>query len=85
MLVMDVIMCGIFVFFRATLDLNLRHINLDKKSTHDLHMRKIREKDREVRNLKKADLQLKVADDGLAHTQQVHEKVKGQVSMLLCH
>ncbi len=66
--------------FRATLDLNLRHINLEKKNTHDQHSRKAREKDRDLRNLKKAELQLRVAEDSLAHTQQVHEKVKSSVS-----
>ena len=38
---------------RASLDLNLRHINLDKKNNHDLLSRKNREKDRDTRNLKK--------------------------------
>ena len=64
---------------RATLDLNLRHINLEKKTTHDQHMRKSREKDRDLRNLKKAELHLKVAEDNLNHTIQISEKVKGQV------
>ncbi len=65
---------------RATLDLNLRHVNLEKKNLHDSHSRKLREKDRELRNLKKAELQFKVAEDNLTHTQQVHDKVKGNVS-----
>lgn len=64
---------------RATLDLNLRHINLEKKTAHDLHSRKVREKDRELRNLKQAELQLKVVHDNLVHTEQVHDKVKGNV------
>ena len=62
---------------RATLDLNLRHINLEKKTTHDVHSRKVREKDRDLRNLKKGELQAKVADDNLAHQQLLHEKAKG--------
>lgn len=65
--------------FRATLDLNLRHISLEKKTTHDVHSRKVREKDRDLRNLKKADLQLKVAQDSVNHFQLIQEKVKGQV------
>lgn len=64
---------------RATLDLNLRHINLEKKTTHDQHMRKSREKDRDLRNLKRAELHLRVAEDNLNHTAQISEKVKGQV------
>ena len=29
--------------------------------------------------MKKAELQLKVAEDSLSHTQQIHEKIKGLV------
>ncbi|XP_064633168.1 coiled-coil domain-containing protein 146-like [Lineus longissimus] len=64
---------------RATLDVSLRHIFIEKKNLHELHSRKVREKDRDVRNLKKAELQLRVATEALAHTKSVHEKVKGQV------
>ena len=71
---------AVIVSHRATLDLNLRHVNLEKKTTHDQHSREAREKDRELRNLKKAELQFKVAEDSLNHTQQIHEKVKGLVS-----
>ncbi|KAJ8301978.1 hypothetical protein KUTeg_020965 [Tegillarca granosa] len=67
---------------RATLDMSLRHIHLEKKNTHDVHSRKSREKDRDLRNLKKAELQLKVADESLAHTKSVHEKIKSQVDSL---
>ena len=67
-------------YLRATLDLNLRHINLEKKNTHDIHSRKVREKDKELRNLKKAELQLKVAQDNLTHTQMMYERAKGNVS-----
>lgn len=70
-----------FSVLRATLDLNLRHVNLEKKTTHDVHSRKVREKDRDLRNLKKAELQLKVAMDSINHIQLIHEKVKGQVSV----
>ena len=61
---------------RATLDLNLRHITLEKKTTHDVHSRKSREKDRDLRNLKKAELQLRVALDALQHFELVYEKIK---------
>ncbi|XP_060560310.1 coiled-coil domain-containing protein 146-like [Ruditapes philippinarum] len=67
---------------RATLDLNLRHIHLEKKNAHDVHSRKMREKDRDIRNLKKADLQMKVAEETLNHTKLIHEKIKGQVDSL---
>ncbi|KAL4226619.1 hypothetical protein ACF0H5_014602 [Mactra antiquata] len=67
---------------RATLDLNLRHIHLEKKNAHDVHSRKLREKDRDLRNLKKAELQAKVAEETLNHTKLIHEKIKGQVDSL---
>ena len=67
---------------RATLDLNLRHINLEKKTTHDIHSRKVREKDRDLRNLKKAELHLRVTVDSLQHTQQIHEKTKGNMDAM---
>ena len=63
------------------MDLNLRHINLEKKNMQDQYARKLREKDKDLRNLKKAELQLKVAEDGLNHNRQVYDKVKGQVSV----
>ena len=63
------------VFCSATLDLNLRHTSLEKKTTHDIHARKTREKDRELRGLKKAEMQQRVAIDNLQHIQLVHEKI----------
>ena len=68
---------------RATLDMNLRHIHLEKKNQHDTHSRKSREKERDTRNLKKAELQLKVAEEGLNHTRTVYDKLKGQVGTWL--
>lgn len=65
---------------RATLDLNLRHVNLEKKNTHDMHSRKSREKDRDLRNLKKTEMYLRVAEDTLSHTQLIYDKVRQQVS-----
>ncbi|XP_069141238.1 coiled-coil domain-containing protein 146-like [Argopecten irradians] len=67
---------------RSTLDISLRHTHLEKKNTHDVHSRKSREKDRDLRNLKKAELQFKVAEESLSHTKSVHEKVKGQIDSL---
>lgn len=42
----------------------------------------MREKDRDIRNLKKAELQSKVADESLNHTKLIHEKIKSQVDSL---
>ena len=52
---------------------------MEKKNNHDVHSRKLREKDRDLRNLKKAELQLRVADESLNHSKLIHEKVKSQV------
>jgi hypothetical protein len=65
--------------------MNLRHIHLEKKNQHDLYTRKSREKDRDVRNLKKAELQMKVAEESLCHTKAVYEKLKAQVTSLGKH
>lgn len=34
---------------RATVDINLKHILLEKKTEHDIHCRKLREKDRDLK------------------------------------
>ncbi|KAK6488012.1 coiled-coil domain-containing protein 146-like [Huso huso] len=64
---------------RAILDLNLRHLLMEKKTLHDSVSRKQREKDRDLRNLKKMELQLKLANDALVHIQSLHEKEKSQM------
>ncbi|XP_041349849.1 coiled-coil domain-containing protein 146-like [Gigantopelta aegis] len=67
---------------RAGVDLNLRHINLEKKNQHDILSRKNREKDRDMRNLKKAELLLKVAEETLNHTKSVYDKIQSQVDSM---
>jgi len=64
---------------RASLDLSLRHTQLEKKTGHDTLTRKQREKDRDLRQLKKLEQQLKVATDAQNHQQSVYDKVKDQV------
>lgn len=59
--------------------MNLRHIQMERKNLHDIYTRKLKEKERDIRNLKKAELQLKVAEENLNHTKSIHEKVKSQV------
>lgn len=67
------------LIFRGTIDMGLRHIMLEKKNQHETHARRTREKDRDVKTLKKAELQLKVAEENLLHTRSVNEKTKSQV------
>ncbi|CAK8672362.1 coiled-coil domain-containing protein 146-like [Clavelina lepadiformis] len=66
---------------RASLDLSLRHTQLEKKTGHDTLTRKQREKDRDLRQLKKLEQQLKVATDALSHQQTIFEKVKDQADL----
>jgi hypothetical protein len=59
---------------------NLRHVNSDHETLHDKHSRDLRNKDSELRKLKKSDLQLKVARENLEHVRQIHEKKRAEVS-----
>lgn len=59
--------------------MNVRHIVMEKKNQHDTHSRKSREKERDIRMLKKSELQLKVAEESLNQLQSVYEKLKAQV------
>jgi hypothetical protein len=45
----------------------------------ETHARRTREKDRDLKTLKKAELQHKVAEENLIHTRSVNEKTKAQV------
>jgi hypothetical protein len=67
---------------RTTLDLNLRHINSELASAHEKHTRILRDKDSDMRKLKKAELQLKVTRDNVEHISQTYEKKKAEATML---
>ncbi|XP_016075082.1 PREDICTED: coiled-coil domain-containing protein 146 [Miniopterus natalensis] len=60
---------------RGILDLNLRNCLIDKQNYHDELSRKQREKERDVRNLKKMELLLKVSWDALTQTQALHQRL----------
>ena len=49
---------------------------------HDSHSRKLRERDRQIRGLKKMEQQLKLANDTLAHTQVLYNKTKCEVRVI---
>lgn len=66
---------------RAALDLSLRHSQLEKKTIHDTLTRKQREKDRDLRQLKKLEQQLKVVTDALQHTEVIYDKAKSMVDI----
>ncbi|XP_055772731.1 coiled-coil domain-containing protein 146-like [Salvelinus fontinalis] len=68
----EVIMMG----QRGMLDINTGHCIMERKSVHENLARKQRERDRQLRELKKVELQLKMAQDALVHTQLLHDKTK---------
>ena len=47
--VAKVILFFFFFRFRTSLDLNIKHAFLEKKTEHDIHARKMREKDRDLK------------------------------------
>ncbi|KAJ1161711.1 hypothetical protein NDU88_002192 [Pleurodeles waltl] len=61
---------------RASIDLNLRHCLMEKHMQHESLTRRQREKERELRSVKKAEFQLKFAQEALSHTQAFHQKLK---------
>lgn len=68
-------------FERATLELNLKHLLSDKKLEYDSLMRIQKEKERDVKNLKKLELQLKAGMDSLMNIRLQHEKISAQKDM----
>ncbi|XP_050405069.2 coiled-coil domain-containing protein 146 [Patella vulgata] len=67
---------------KASVEMNLRHIQLEKKNQHDIHARRLREKDRDLKNLKKAENQLKVSEETLNHTKMIYDKLKSQADTM---
>ncbi|XP_066523179.1 coiled-coil domain-containing protein 146 [Hoplias malabaricus] len=63
---------------RGLMDINMNHTMVEKNSLHEKLARKMREKDRLLRSLKKMQLQLKVAEDALSHTQELYDQIKSQ-------
>ncbi|XP_018415938.1 PREDICTED: coiled-coil domain-containing protein 146 [Nanorana parkeri] len=64
---------------RAALELNLRHAMIEKQNQRDALTRKHKEKERDLKNIKKLELQFKSANDALAHTQALYDKVKAEI------
>ncbi|XP_071815869.1 coiled-coil domain-containing protein 146-like [Apostichopus japonicus] len=69
---------AVYLGDRATLDLSLNHVQMEKKNQHEIYARKVRERDRDLKNLKKTELQFRVATENLTHTQSIYDKVKSQ-------
>ncbi|XP_043353474.1 coiled-coil domain-containing protein 146 isoform X3 [Dermochelys coriacea] len=67
---------------RAGLEIGLRNCLLEKQKQHDNLIFKQREKDRDLRNLKKMELQLKIAYDSLEQIKLLHEKLTLEVDAI---
>ncbi|XP_078091726.1 coiled-coil domain-containing protein 146 isoform X2 [Mustelus asterias] len=67
---------------RASLDMHLRYIQTEKKILSDTIVVKQREKERELRKIKKKDKQLKSAMDTVAYAEFTYEKIKAQVESI---
>ena len=70
----------IYFFHRATLELNLKHTLASKKLEYDSYVRAQKEKEKDNKNLKKLELQLKACHDSLMNIKLQHEKILSIVS-----
>ena len=59
--------------------MSLHHFNIEWKTQHNVHLRKMREQERDTFNLKKAEIHLKVVEEALNHIKSVYKKLKEQV------
>ncbi|KAG6929891.1 coiled-coil domain containing 146 [Chelydra serpentina] len=67
---------------RAVLEIGLRNCLLEKQKQHDNLIYKQREKDRDLRNLKKMEMQLKIAYDSLEQIKLLHERLTLEVDAI---
>lgn len=59
--------------------MQLKHLDGEKKSDHESYIKNMREKDIQLRNLKKAEIQRRIAEDSLQQVMLAKEKVEGLV------
>lgn len=65
----------------ASLELQIKHAVQEKKREHEIMSRKQRELDREMRNCKRKETQLKIAQDSLESTQHLFNNAKEVVDL----
>jgi hypothetical protein len=65
---------------RVTLELSLRHSLADKKMEYDCYVKAQKDKERDSKNLKKLELQLKAAQDSLSNIRLQYEKIMIQAN-----
>lgn len=68
---------------RATLELALKHVTSEKKLEKEAFLRAQKENEKESRNVKKLELQLKACQDSLSNVQLAYEKILEQVGTSL--
>nr|XP_042715308.1 coiled-coil domain-containing protein 146 isoform X4 [Chrysemys picta bellii] len=66
----------------AVLEIGLRNCLLEKQKQHDNLIYKQREKDRDLRNLKKMEMQLKIAYDSMEQIKLLHERLTLEVDAI---
>ncbi|XP_048642147.1 coiled-coil domain-containing protein 146 isoform X4 [Marmota marmota marmota] len=64
------------------LDLNIRNNVIDKQNYHDEFSHKQREKERDIRNLKKMEMLLKVSSDSLTQTQAMYKRLQLEIEAI---
>jgi hypothetical protein len=64
---------------KATLDMTFQHVNTEYKLQHETHSRCLREKDKELKNVKKGELQLKHSMDSLEQQKISHGRLSREV------
>jgi predicted nucleic acid-binding Zn-ribbon protein len=57
----------------------LKHIMAEKKLEYELYVKAQKEKEKDSKNLKKLELQLKACQDSLINITQKYEKINAQV------
>ncbi|XP_065669149.1 coiled-coil domain-containing protein 146 isoform X2 [Hydra vulgaris] len=66
---------------RVTLDLKMMHLAIELKTEFRLNARKLKERDKELKHLKKAELQLSAIEDSFAQTKLLLNDIKLQTSI----
>ncbi|CAF0929077.1 unnamed protein product [Brachionus calyciflorus] len=66
---------------KATIELSLKHVLAEKKLEYDFFVRIQKEKERDTKNLKKLELQLKAGMDSLMNIRLQHEKIEAQKAL----
>ncbi|OAF67548.1 Coiled-coil domain-containing protein [Intoshia linei] len=60
---------------RANMDINLKYLNIDKRTENELQNRHLKDKERELRNLKKSEVQHKFCLDQLKSLKNAFDRV----------